>query len=197
VVQELGREGILPLSRFWASNKPFDAPLAGLFEHWLVSVITMLAPPPGDAYNFILKLVTGYLGVVCQLLIVYPSIISYPLAVINVFVGAGLAWIYLRRDQYNWRAPVKATLPVAIFFTLSNIYLVVAPFVPPTGDQNIYNDLPYYLHCLVGIGLLVAGGVYWLFWARIIPKLRGYELEAEVYVADDGWTRKRFVKKQL
>lgn len=55
LVQELGREGILPFSRFWASNRPFNAPLAGLFEHWLISVITMLAPPPGDAYNFILK----------------------------------------------------------------------------------------------------------------------------------------------
>ena len=55
LVQELGREGILPFSRLWASNKPFNAPLAGLFEHWLVSVIIMLAPPPGDAYNFIVK----------------------------------------------------------------------------------------------------------------------------------------------
>jgi len=55
LVQELGREGVLPFSRFWASNWPFNAPLAGLFEHWAVSVIIMLAPPPGDAYNFILK----------------------------------------------------------------------------------------------------------------------------------------------
>jgi amino acid transporter len=55
LVQELGREGILPFSRFWASSRPFNAPLAGLFEHWVVSVIIMLAPPPGDAYNFILK----------------------------------------------------------------------------------------------------------------------------------------------
>lgn len=55
IVQELGREGILPFSRFWASNRPFNAPLAGLFEHWVVSVVIMLAPPPGDAYNFILK----------------------------------------------------------------------------------------------------------------------------------------------
>ena len=51
IVQELGREGILPFSRFWASNKPFNAPLTGLFEHWVVSMIIMLAPPPGDAYN--------------------------------------------------------------------------------------------------------------------------------------------------
>lgn len=55
IVQEFGREGILPWSRFWASNRPFNAPLAGLFEHWVVSIIIMLAPPPGDAYNFILK----------------------------------------------------------------------------------------------------------------------------------------------
>jgi hypothetical protein len=55
VVQEIGREGILPFSRLWASNKPRNAPFMGLFEHWLVSVIIMLAPPPGDAYNFILK----------------------------------------------------------------------------------------------------------------------------------------------
>ena len=55
IVQELGREGILPFSKIWASNRPFNAPLAGLFEHWVVSIIIMLAPPPGDAYNFILK----------------------------------------------------------------------------------------------------------------------------------------------
>jgi hypothetical protein len=55
VVQEIGREGILPFSRLWASNKPFNTPFMGLFEHWLVSVVIMLAPPPGDAYNFIVK----------------------------------------------------------------------------------------------------------------------------------------------
>lgn len=52
LVQELGREGILPFSKVWRSNRPFNAPFMGLFEHWLVSVIIMLAPPPGDAYNF-------------------------------------------------------------------------------------------------------------------------------------------------
>lgn len=30
VNQELGREGILPFSKFWGSNRPFNAPLAGL-----------------------------------------------------------------------------------------------------------------------------------------------------------------------
>lgn len=55
IVQELGREGVLPFAKVWASNWPFNSPAAGLFEHYLVSVIVMLAPPPGDAYNFLLK----------------------------------------------------------------------------------------------------------------------------------------------
>lgn len=57
VVQELGREGVLPFSKLWASNWPFHSPAAGLFEHYLVSAVIMLAPPPGDAYNFLLKYV--------------------------------------------------------------------------------------------------------------------------------------------
>ena len=35
--------GVLPFSRFWASNKPFGAPLAGLALQWLMCVIVILA----------------------------------------------------------------------------------------------------------------------------------------------------------
>lgn len=177
LVQELGREGILPFSRLWASNRPFNAPLAGLFEHWLVSVIIMLAPPPGDAYNFIL------------------NVISYPLAVVNVFVAGALVHLYLNCTKWNWNPPIKASLPVAIFFLLSNIYLVVAPFVPPSDGNSVYETLPYYLHCLVGIAIILAGGVYWLVWAVILPKLGNYRLEREEIVDDiDGWERHIFRK---
>ncbi|RMZ81372.1 hypothetical protein DV738_g2265, partial [Chaetothyriales sp. CBS 135597] len=179
LVQELGREGILPFSRFWASNKPFNAPLAGLFEHWVVAAVIMLAPPPGDAYNLIL------------------NTISYPLAVVNAFVAFGLVWLYFHRDEYNWHPPFSASLPVAIFFLLSNIYLVVAPFVPPdTPDQNVYNSLPYFLHCVIGLGILAAGGVYWLIWAQLLPRLGGYRLEKKTVVGSDGWSRNVFVHEK-
>ncbi|PGH01627.1 hypothetical protein AJ79_07875 [Helicocarpus griseus UAMH5409] len=177
LVQELGREGMLPFSRLWASNKPFDAPLMGLFEHWVVSVIIMLAPPPGDAYNFIL------------------NVISYPLSIINTFVSGALIHLYLHRNKYSWQPPMSATLPVVIFFLLSNMYLVLAPFVPPTDGQNVYEELPYYLHCVVGIAIVVAGGIYWLIWAKLMPWLGKYELEKEVVVGDDGWTRNVFTKR--
>ncbi|KAI8931087.1 hypothetical protein NX059_012098 [Plenodomus lindquistii] len=175
LVQELGREGILPCSPLWASNRPFNAPLAGLFEHWLVSVIIMLAPPPGDAYNFIL------------------NVISYPLAIVNVFVAGALVHLYLNRSKWNWNPPFSATLPVAIFFLLSNIYLVVAPFVPPTDGNSVYETLPYWLHCVVGFGIIFAGGVYWLVWAIMLPKIGNYTLVREEVVDDiDGWERHIF-----
>ncbi|RDL33820.1 putative MUP1-High affinity methionine permease [Venustampulla echinocandica] len=179
LVQEIGREGIIPWSRLWASNKPLNAPFMGLFEHWVVSVVIMLAPPPGDAYNFIL------------------NVISYPLAVVNVFVAAGLVHLYLHpysphRNPTDWSPPFRATLPVVVFFLLSNIYLVVAPFVPPTDGQNVYEALPYYLHCVVGIGILAGGAIYWLVWAVLLPKIGGYRLIREHTVMEDGWTRNIF-----
>ncbi|KND89593.1 High-affinity methionine permease [Tolypocladium ophioglossoides CBS 100239] len=180
LVQELGREGILPFSRFWASNRPFNAPLAGLFEHWLVTAITILAPPAGDAYNFILNL------------------ISYPLAIINVFVAGALIHLYRHRESWNWNPPLKASLPVAVFFLLSNVYLVVAPFVPPEDGQSVYENLPYWIHCVVGFGVIFAGGVYWLIWAVVLPKIGRYELVQETVVDDiDGWERSVFFTRPL
>jgi hypothetical protein len=78
---------------------------------------------------------------------------------------------------------------------LSNIYLVVAPFVPPTDGNSVYETLPYYLHCLVGIAIILAGGVYWLVWAIILPKIGNYTLEREEIVDSiDGWERHVFRK---
>lgn len=87
---------------------------------------------------------------------------------------------------------------MALFFFLSNVYLVVAPFVPPTGGNAIYETLPYYLHCVVGWGIIAGGGVYWLVWAIVLPKIGGYELVREEHVDElDGWSRYQFVRRPL
>ncbi|KAL2808851.1 amino acid/polyamine transporter I [Aspergillus granulosus] len=178
IVQELGREGILPFSKLWASNKPFKSPAAGLFEHWVVSIIIMLAPPPGDAYNFLLNL------------------ISYPLSIVNVFVAGGLIYIYLTREKNfpNWAPGIRATLPVTVFFFLTNIYLVVAPYIPPSEGQNVYEELPYYLHCVVALGIFAAGAIYYLVWAVLLPRFGGYVLVKETVVDADGWSRSVYTK---
>ncbi|CAI7564991.1 unnamed protein product [Penicillium pancosmium] len=178
IVQELGREGALPFSKIWASNWPLNSPAAGLFEHWVVSAIIMLAPPPGDAYNFLLNL------------------ISYPLSIINVFVGAGLIYIYLTQEKNfpNWSPGIRATLPVAIFFTLSNVYLVIAPYIPPSDGQSVYEDLPYFLHCVVALGIFASGAFYYLVWAVLLPRWNGYVLVKETVVDADGWSRSVFTR---
>lgn len=181
IVQELGREGVLPFSKIWASNRPFSSPAAGLFEHWVVSIVIMLAPPPGDAYNFLVNL------------------ISYPLSIVNVFVSAGLIWIYLTRKTRfpNWNPGIRATLPVAVFFFLSNLYLVVAPYVPPSAGQSVYNELPYYLHCVVAIGIFAFGALYYVVWAVLMPKFGRYMLVKETVVDADGWSRSVFTRLPL
>jgi amino acid transporter len=194
IVQEIGREGILPFSRLWASNKPFNSPLAGLFEHWVVSVIIMLAPPPGDAYNFILKCVLPPQSIQ-TLVLTLPSVISYPLAIVNAFVALALLILYYNpfwastpSSPEPWSPPFLATWPAALFFMLSNIYLVVAPFVPPSVGQNVYKSLPYYLHCVVGLAVFAIGAFYWLVWTKILPYFGGYALVREVFVGGDGWS---------
>lgn len=131
------------------------------------------------------------------------SVITYPLAVVNTFVAGGLIILYLKptsasRSNYGpttWTSPVHATLPVAIFFCLSNIFLVVAPFVPPESGQNVYKHLWYALHAVVGIAIFAAGGVYWLIWAKLMPWIGKYSLVREGHMGDDGWTKWKIVRR--
>ncbi|KAF5354599.1 hypothetical protein D9758_011186 [Tetrapyrgos nigripes] len=187
--QELGREGVLPWSKFWASNKPFNSPLAGLGLQWAVSLIIILAPPGGDAYNFLLNL------------------ISYPLNIFNTLISFGLIIIYLQQylarrdgstwDLPTWAPPVRATLPVTVFFFLANIFLVIVPLVPPAAGNEPYEDIPYYLHAVVSFGLLALGGVYWVIWARVLPRIGKYELVRVVEVGSDGLSRNVFRKRSI
>lgn len=178
IIQQLAREGILPFSNFFASQKPFNTPLVGLFQHWVVCVITIIAPPPGDAYNFILNL------------------ISYPLNIVNMFVSIGLLWLHLqnKRGVITWEPPIKTYVPMTFFFFLASLYLVVAPYIAPTAGQSVYKSLPYWLHCVVGIGIFAFGALYWLVWAVIFPYIGGYYLHPVKVLEDDGFWRQRIVR---
>jgi amino acid transporter len=137
--QALGRDHLVPFSKILASNRPFNAPLAGLTWHVIVTLIILLAPPSGDvsrgvtdcsayvlltpeirlqAYNFVLNLS------------------SYPLNVVNAAVSLGLLATYIPTRYrptwaIDWSPPFRATLPVTLFFTLVSFFLVVVPWIPP------------------------------------------------------------------
>lgn len=178
IIQQLGREGSLPFSRFFATQKPFRSPFVGLMQHWIVCIVTIVAPPPGDAYNFILNL------------------ISYPLNVVNTTIAFGLLYIYWQKRQglIEWNPPIKASIPVVVFFAFSSLYLIVAPYIPPTNGQTVYESLPYWIHPVVTWGVFAVGAIYWLFWANILPYYGGYTLVAKEVLGEDGFWRNKFYK---
>ncbi|KAH7591655.1 Amino acid permease [Nakaseomyces glabratus] len=178
IIQQLGREGVLPFSNFFATSKPFNSPMVGLFQHFIICMITILAPPPGDAYNIILNL------------------ISYPMNIVNFVISAGLLWIYWQRRQgkIEWNPPIKAGVFITTFFMLSNVYLIVAPYIPPTHGESVYEHAPYWIHCVVAWGIFAFGGFYWLVWAKLLPRWGHYRLESKEVLGDDGFWRMQIIK---
>ncbi|KAF2280644.1 high-affinity methionine permease-like protein [Westerdykella ornata] len=172
--QELAKEGLLPWSRFWASNKPFNAPATALSLHWLITVIVLVAPPAGPAYNFIVDLYT------------------YPGAWINGFVTAGLIYLHYSKRE-RWQSPWHTYLPIAVLYLAANIFLAITPFIPPDGDWNA-EGYPYYVFPVVGVGVLLLGVVYWAFWTKVVPRIGGYKIVAHRYEDGNGVEHVRYIK---
>jgi len=175
VVQELGREGVLPFSSFFSSNKPFNAPLAGLFTQYLISVLLIVLAPPGDAYLFIVN---------------YSS---YPLALFNLLVSGGLLLLYTDAfKSYHWDPPFRAYKSVVVLFFLSNVFLVVVPVIPPSAGHEPYKHLPYYSHVVGALFVGLLGVVYWIIFFWWIPARNGYRLEQVTVIQEDGVPRTIF-----
>ncbi|KAF8970051.1 APC amino acid permease [Flammula alnicola] len=177
VIQELGREGILPYSSIFASNKPFNAPLAGLFTQYLVSCTFLFAVPPGDAYLFLI------------------SLSSYSLSLVNTAVSLGLLLLYTRSYRvWDWNPPFHAPKAIVLLFFLSNVFLVLVPFFPPIPGSRTYEKLPYWSHPVGGFAVSLIGVAYWYVWSVWLPKSKGYRLEREWVLQSDGVSRYAFHK---
>ncbi|KIJ15324.1 hypothetical protein PAXINDRAFT_169126 [Paxillus involutus ATCC 200175] len=175
LVQELGREGVLPCSSFFASNKPFNTPFAGLFTQYLVSMLLMAFSPPGDAYLFMV------------------NCLSYPFTFFKLLTSGGLLLLYTRSfKSYNWDPPFRAHQYAVVFFFLSNVFLVVIPMIPPSAGFEPYEHLPYYSHVVIGLFVGLLGVVYWFIVFKWIPGRNGYKLKQVKITQDDGVARNIF-----
>ncbi|KAG2038279.1 amino acid transporter [Suillus americanus] len=180
VNQELAKEGIpLPFgNKFWASNWPTGkSPLPGLIIHLIISVIVIIVPPPNIAYPFIL------------------DVEGYPQQIINFFIVIGL--FYLRWKKPDAVRPFKVWWPLALFFLAAAAFLLIAPFLKPANGVGDTPPLPYYLYCLVGIAVMVAGVLYWAAWRIVLPKVFGYELVPRKDRLDDGTVVTVFSNKKM
>ncbi|KAF9552197.1 high affinity methionine permease [Agrocybe pediades] len=180
VNQELGREGILPFSKFWGSNRPFNASLVGLLLHWAICLIVIFALPPSDAYNFVI------------------NVISYPLSVINAAISFGILWVAVH-PYPCWPLTRAWSLACATIFGAVNVFLFVVPLTSPPEGAEPYESLPYWTHVVGGWAVFGIGAVYWVLWAVVAPRVGGYELRRVSEVGEDGlrrWVFKRFSKEE-
>ncbi|KFY27064.1 hypothetical protein V493_03715 [Pseudogymnoascus sp. VKM F-4281 (FW-2241)] len=166
----LSSQGVLPYPAFWASTQPFGTPLGPYAFKYVLTLLMVLAPPFGDAFDFLVDLK------------------SYPDAVFTGCVAVGVFLIRRQRKRINAERPeFKSWDAVLLFYIAIQIILLVMPWVPPAG--GIYAgsvSFFYATYCLTGIGILAACGVYYWVWTDFLPKRGNYAIRQTVIVLDSG-----------
>lgn len=144
VNQELGKDRLLPFSTFFASNNRWDSPTPGLFLHWLISVLVIIVPPPGEIYNFLV------------------DIGGYPVSVISVAISLGLLYLQASPGE-KWESPFQARKVYTVVFAGSNCLLLVLPWVKPERERG-GAGVVYYAYPATALGILGSGVLYWCWW---------------------------------
>ncbi|OLY80972.1 Y+L amino acid transporter 2 [Smittium mucronatum] len=125
----------------------FKTPVNALAFNWVITIIYIVAPPPGNVFDLLSNLSQ------------YPNWLFYGVAAVGC--------ILMRRDKkLNELRKFKVYLPIAYVLVFVGAYQSIFPFVPFTNTNSSY---PYYLSPLLGISVTILGVVpfylrmYW--WA--------------------------------
>jgi hypothetical protein len=159
--------------------------------HWLITVIVLIAPPAGPAYNFIVNLYVLPLRQILREVLTLDRYV-YPGAWINGFVTAGLIWLQYRKSE-KWKSPWHTILPVSVLYLLANVFLLLVPFLPPEGSWN-ERGYPYYVFPVVGVSVLLLGVFYWACWTKVLPRVGGYKVESQRSTDENGDEIVRYLK---
>ncbi|EPE30545.1 hypothetical protein GLAREA_03512 [Glarea lozoyensis ATCC 20868] len=163
-------QGVLPYPAFWASTQPFGTPLGPYAFKYVLTLLMILAPPFGDAFDFLVDLK------------------SYPDAVFNGAVAVGIFLIRRQRKRINAERPeFKAWDVVLLFYIAIQIILLVMPWVPPAG--GIYAgsvSFFYATYALTGIAILASCALYYWVWTYLLPHRGNYTIRQTVIVLDNG-----------
>ncbi|KKY19943.1 putative high affinity methionine permease [Phaeomoniella chlamydospora] len=176
MLRECGRQGVLPFPRFWASTRPFGTPTGPYLVKWVMTLIMILAPPAGDAFNFIVDLQ------------VYPS------ALFAASMSIGLYIVRWRRRKAGIPRSEFRAWDIAVTFNIAaNLFILIMPWYPPEPGQSDVSFW-YATYVVVGIGIIVICVIYYYVWVHALPKFKGYRLRQELLVLDNGASSHRLVK---
>ena len=183
VKQEIAKEGVLPFSKYIASNTRIslsgyftrhprsttehassseETPVYALFLHWIFSVLLVLGTwsmRHSDAYSILVGLY------------------SYSIdAFFGFFLGIGLIYLRLKSDSY-WSSFSHSNKVVsyaaAILFAIANAFPLIASFAPPqaTNTEALRITWPWFTVPTIGVSLIAAGVAYWLGFYFFLPHI--------------------------
>ncbi|KAK6521318.1 hypothetical protein TWF506_001542 [Arthrobotrys conoides] len=174
--QELAKEGVLPWSKFFASDWPRQAPTGGLFLHWIFTSLWVLALGRSESgYTFL------------------NTFATYSRTLINIFLGVGLLYLQYHPNS-TWReerTSFHVKWPFVVAWTIFNCYLAVAMFVPNCAISG-FGLNNYFAIPVTGICVLIGGALYWVGFAKILP-LFGYAVETQREYLADGSQVVRYI----
>ncbi|KAJ4183515.1 hypothetical protein NW755_009550 [Fusarium falciforme] len=179
MIREIGRQGVLPFTEFWVSTKPFGTPLGPCLLNFAVTIIMIIAPPAGDAFAFVVSLQT------------------YPSALFNFAMAIGVFVLRRRRKRSGLGyGEFKAWDVMVIFWTAVQVFVLAMPWWPPKGGPYAGDvSFWYATYCVVGIGILLLCGIYYVFWMYLLPRWGGYVIRSElIEVGTDGANTHRLLK---
>ncbi|KAI1066354.1 hypothetical protein LB506_008506, partial [Fusarium annulatum] len=169
-IREIARQGVLPWTEFWVSTKPFGTPIGPYLLKWGFTFLMIVAPPAGDAFQFVVSLKT------------------YPDAIFHAAMGVGLLLIRRRRSRSGTpRSDFRAWWALVILYLLAQAFLLVMPWIPPEG--GIYAGTVSFLWCtymIVGIGIMAVCGIYYYVWMKVLPRWGNYSIRSQVISVDDN-----------
>ncbi|KAI8657852.1 High-affinity methionine permease [Fusarium keratoplasticum] len=179
MIREIGRQGVLPFTEFWVSTKPSGTPLGPCLLNFAVTIIMIIALPAGDAFAFVVSLQT------------------YPSALFNFAMAIGVFVLCRHRKRSGLvYGEFKAWDVMVIFWTVVQMFVLAMPWWPPKGGPYAGDvGFWYATYCVVGIGILLLYGIYYLFWVYLLPRWGGYVILSElIEVGTDGANTHRLLK---
>ncbi|KAK3652094.1 hypothetical protein LTR56_005225 [Elasticomyces elasticus] len=181
LIRECGRQGVLPWPKFWVSTKPFGTPLGPYVVKWVLTILLILAPPAGDAFNFTTDLQ------------VYPS------SIFNLLMTIGIFFIRARQRRLGLPRPqFRAWLPVLVFSVVVQLYLIIMPWYPPATGRN-GGDVSFWYgtYIVTSIGILILCGMWYALWIKVLPIWGKYRMRYELVQLGNGAETHRLVKVPL
>jgi len=191
VKQEIAKLRILPYSKFFARQSHYDTPVGALVLHWFIAaafivsldsslyialhlfrgltVTKIFTPSNKDdaAYNLITDL------------FIYGS--NWMIIVVSLGV---VCLRYRRTGPNRWEPhmlPWWVLLTVIGTYVPLNLFIIVLTWWPP----HFQLDIPSFATPGVATGIIVAGFIYWVIFAKVMPWL-GFQIDSQPDELVDG-----------